>query len=551
MNLVRRILFLVLVLASGLSELSAQTRNNNPAGVSPSDQGTSTAPGDTTKRIHVLNNTRRLTFTSVDDSTRLTIVTGNVKLRQNNTLIFCDSCVLNGRTNLFEAWGNVHIRDADTADIYANHLRYLGDQKIAYLDGNVKLTDGKGVLTTPDLEYNMETNIGIYTHGGRVVNGKTLLTSQEGWYYADMKDVYFKKNVVLKDPGYNIVSDSLLYNTVSKTTRFISNTVITDTSGRTIRTKEGYYNQATGKAEFGARPEIRDGDMKVIANNINIDDSTHISTAEGNAVITDNKNGTTILGGVIYRNTLTEAILATRRPLMIVKQGDDSIYVTADTLFSARLSDKFGMDSVLADSVKGTRRAVFNENDSTNRYFEGFRHVRIFNDSLQAVCDSMFYSFKDSTFRLFDKPVVWAQSSQITGDTIYLFTKNRKADRIEAFENGFMINRMDEQAFNQVKSTRIDGWFQDGNIDSVRADGSAECIYFIQDADSAYTGVNQSTSDLIDFYFADKTLDRVVFRSAVNGTLWPIRQKSPGEMKLANFEWQEARRPKTKYEMFE
>lgn len=509
-----------------------------------------TAPVDTTKKIHILNNTQRLTFKTVDDTTQLTIVTGSVKLRQNKTLIYCDSCILNGRTNLFEAWGNVHINDADTANIYSNHLRYLGDQKLAYLDGNVRLTDGKGTLTTPDLEYDMETNIGIYTHGGKVVNGKTVLTSREGWYYADMKDVYFKRDVVLKDPAYNIVTDSLLYNTSTRSTRFISQTTITDSGGRVIRTKEGYYNQQTGKAEFGSRPEIIDGDLSVIANSVRIDDSTKISIAEGNAIIVDKKNGTTILAGVIYRNTATEAILATRKPLMIIKQNDDSIYVTADTLFSARLTDKFGRDSVVVDS-NGTKALAMNEKDSTNRYFEAFRNVRIFNDSVQAASDSMFYSFRDSTFKLYKDPVVWAQLSQITGDTIFLYTKNRKADKVEAYENGFMVNKLDNEAYNQVKSSRIDGWFLDGNIDSVRANGFAECIYYLQDDDSAYTGINQSSSDIIDFYFADKTLDKVVFRSEVTGTLWPIRQKSPTEMKLANFRWLEDRRPKSKYEMFE
>lgn len=512
------------------------------------------ATADTTvaQRVEILNYTRTLTFQTIDDTTRLTIIAGDVKLRQGNTLFYCDSCVINNNTNVFEAWGRqVHINDSDTANIYANHLRYLTKRRLAYLDGNVKLTDGKGTLTTPDLEYDMETNIGIYRNGGRVVNDKTVLTSREGWYYADLKDVYFKGDVVLKDPSYNMNTDSLLYNTGTKTTRFISQTTIIDSSGRVIKTKEGYYNQLTGKAEFGQNPEIKDGETNIRARSIRIDDSTGISIAEGNAVIQNNKDGTTIIGGIVMRNSKTDAILATRKPLMIIKQDNDSIYVAADTLFSARLSDRFGMDSVIVDTVKGIKRAVFGEKDSANRYFEAYRNVRIFNDSLQAVCDSLFYSFRDSTFRLYNDPVVWAQQNQVTGDTILLITKNKKADRVQAFENGFMINHVEKEVFNQVKSTRIDGWFVDGNIDSVRAKGFAECIYFIQDDDSAYTGINESKADIIDIYFAKKELDRVVFRSAVTGTLWPIRQKTPGEMKLPNFRWLEERRPKTKYEMFE
>lgn len=507
---------------------------------------------DTTQKVEILDYTKQLTLKTIDDTTKLTIISGTVKMRQGTALFFCDSCVINNSKNIFEAWGHVRIVDSDTATVTSNHLRYLTDKKLAYFDGNVNMTDGHATLTTPDLEYNMETNIGTYTHGGKVVNNKTVLTSQEGLYFADLKDVYFKRNVFLKDPAYTITADSLLYNSETRSTRFISYTTIVDSSGRTIKTRDGYYNQQTGKAEFGQRPEIVDGDLTVIGNTVTSDDSTGKTIVQGNAIVRNRKDSTTILGGIIINDKKTGATLATRKPLMIIKQGNDSIFVSADTLFSAKLTDKFGnTDSVIVDTVKGIKRAKFDEKDSTNRYFEAYRHVRIYNDSLQAVCDSMFYSFRDSAFRLYYDPVLWAQKSQITGDTILLFTKNKKADRIIARENGFMVNEVENNIYNQIKGTRIDGWFVDGNIDSVRSQGFAECVYYIQDEDSAYTGVNQSKSDIIDIYFAQKELEKVVFRSAVTGTIYPIRQKGPEEMKLENFRWLEERRPKTKEEMFE
>jgi lipopolysaccharide export system protein LptA len=514
-------------------------------------QTTITPQGDTLQRVDILNYTKTLTLKTINDTTRLTIIAGNVKLKQGTTLFYCDSCVINNNSNVFEAWGHVHINDSDTANVYSSHLRYLMKDKLAYLDGGVRMTDGNATLTTPDLEYNMETNIGTYTHGGKVVNKQTVLTSQEGMYFAGQKDIYFTKNVVLTDPAYKITTDSLLHNTRDQATRFISFTTIVDSSGRIIKTKEGYVDQKTRKTYFGRRPEITDKDTKIIADTVEDDDSTHISVATGNAIIVDNKNGTTIIAGIIFRNKKTEAILATRKPLMIIKQENDSIYVTADTLFSARLTDLYGRDSLVVDTIKSIKVTTINEKDSNNRYFEAYRHVRIFNDSLQAVCDSMFYSFKDSIFRLYDDPVVWAKESQITGDTILLYTKNKKADKIEAYENSFMVNKLDTQAFNQIKATRMDGYFVDGNIDSVRAKGFAECIYYVQDEDSAYTGINESKCDIIDIYFRNKELFKVAMRSAVTGTLWPIRQKSPSEMRLTNFRWLEGRRPKTKFEMYE
>jgi lipopolysaccharide export system protein LptA len=518
-----------------------------------SPKTTTSTPEDTMRIVQILPGVRKLELRKINDSTQLQILAGNVQLRQGNTLFYCDSCVINSNTNIFEAWGNVHINDSDTTDVYSNHLRYLIKRRLAYLDGNVKMTDGQGTLTTPDLEYDVETKIGIYKNGGKVVNKSTVLTSKEGYYYTDLKDVYFKGNVELKDPVYYLRSDSLLYNTEGGVARFIAETFIRDSSGRTITTKDGFYNLKSGKAEFGRNPVIRDGSVTITGRTVALDDSTGIQQVEGNAIIRDTADGTTIIAGVIYRNTKSDAILATRKPLMIIKQEKDSIYVTADTLFSARLSDLYGQkDSLIKDTVNGVRVVdVKNKRDSSDRYFEGYSNVRIFSDSVQAVSDSIFYSFRDSTFRLFQEPVVWSQDSQITGDTLYLFTKNKKAHRFEVFENSFMVNRMDPEVYNQVKAMRMDGWFIDGNLDSVRATSYAECIYYIQDDDSAYTGVNESKADIMDVYFKNQELHKVVFRTAVTGTIWPIRQKKPSEMKLPGFRWLDDRRPKTKFELFE
>jgi len=510
-------------------------------------------PADTVRTVEILPGVRKLEYRKVDSVTEIQILAGNVRLKQGNSIFECDSCVITKRINLFEAFGNVHINDSDTANVYSDHLRYLTDRKIAYLDGNVKLTDGKGVLTTPTLEYDMNTKVGIYRNGGRVVNKETVLTSDEGYYYADIKDVYFKKNVKLKDPSYDLQSDSLLYNTGTEIVRFIAETLVKDSTNRTIKTREGFYDKRTGKAEFGQHPIITDKDIQVTGERIISDDSLGITQIFGRGIIVDTANKTTVIADTIFYNKKNESFLAFAKPLMIVEQDQDSIFIAADTLFSARLTDLYGSKDSVAkkDTLKEVKIIDTKTKDSTNRYFEAFRNVRIFSDSLQAVCDSMFYSFKDSVFRLYDDPVVWSQENQITGDTILLFTKNKKADRMQVFKNSFIASFVKHEIFNQVKSTRMDAYFIDGNIDSVRARGSAECVYYIQDEDSAFTGINQSNAELMDVYFKEKELQRVVFRTAVKGTIWPMKQKTPKEMHLQNFKWRDAERPKTKYELFE
>ncbi len=543
-------------------------------------------PGNTdTTDIVLVRKTDRFRYLKKDSVTELQMLAGNVFLEQGTTKFYCDSAVINPATGIVEAFGNVHINDADSIHTYAQYLIYYSNEKKAYLKKNVRLTDGKGVLTTNDLEYDTNLKIGTYTNGGKVVSDKTVLTSKEATYYGDMKDVYFKKDVKMKDPEYDLSTDSLLFNTDSRIATFITKTrIISDSGRRDITTSEGYYDMQNKVAKFGRRPQIKDGTTFITGDDVGFDDKTGDSYARGNAVFKDTAQGISILANDLKANKKTNTLLATQRPLMIIKQKEDSIFVTADTLFSARLTDKKDYqktfirpakpvtDSTLKDSTgvlpatdstglvtekelsdSAWQLTVLDASDTTNRnrYFQAWNRVRIFSDSLQAVCDSLFYSGVDSIFRMFRDPVAWANGTQITGDTIFMYTKNKDPERLHVFDNGLVINRTKDDFYNQIKGNTINGYFTDGVIQYMRAKGSAESIYYAQDQDSAYSGVNRSTADIIDFYFAKKELNRVVFRSSVEGTLYPFRQVNHGEMRLRGFKWLEKRRPKTKFELFE
>ena len=508
---------------------------------------------DTLRSVEILR-ADKLSIKKVDENTEVQILAGNVRLRQGTTLFSCDSCVINNKTKEFEAFGKVHIND-DTTNVYANYLKYLANTEMAHLRGKVRLTDGHGTLTTEVLDYDVARKIGTYNNGGRVVTKKSVLTSKEGVYYTDIKDIYFRKNVELKDPAYYLKSDSLLYNTETQTATFIAETFLRDSAGRTINTTAGTYDMRTGSAQFIERTAIEDKGVRIVGDQIASDDQTGMVQILGNGVLIDTAQGISILANEIFADRNKEAYLATRKPLMIIKQETDSIYVTADTLFTARLSDRFparvdstAKDSAAIKTVKGAKPVK----DSTDRYFEAFKNVRIFSDSLQSVSDSLFYSFKDSVFRLFQNPIVWANNSQISGDTIFLYTENKKAKRVQVFENSLLVNEMDPGVYNQIQSTRMDGFFINGVIDSVRARGMAETVYFLRDdKDSTYTGINQTNSDVMDVYFAKGDLYKVVFRSSVKGTFWPASEEKRASLRLSRFSWQEARRPKTKYDLFE
>lgn len=529
-------LWLLLLTATGLGQQAPPTVTGPPT-------------QDSGRLIRIIR-ADRLTMVKVDSLTERYILAGHVEMQQGQTLFYCDSAVKDDRLNTVEAFGNIHINDSDSVHTYAQYLKYLGNSKVATLRNKVRLTDGVGVLTTDELQYDVNARIGTYDKGGKLVNGTSVLTSKEGYYYADTREVYFRQNVKLVDPEYTMATDTLLYDLNQELATFVSATTIND--GRTtIRTRSGFYNMKTGSASFGSRPIIEDSAQQVIADSIRYDKRSGAGVATGNVLFRDTAQGLTILAGLTEFNSNSSRVLATRKPVMILKQDTDSLYIAADTLLSLTMPDTTKRKSPSAADQSGKPKATAGMDSADSiRIFRAFRHVRIFSDSLQGVCDSLDYSGADSVFRLFRDPVLWARESQVTGDTILLFTKNKNPDRLLVFENGFSVNRTPEGMFNQIRGNTLNGVFKDGSIDHLRAKGNAESLYYLQNEDSSYFGLNYARADAITMYFANKELKRVSWVNSVEGTTYPFRQIPEDRKLLKNFKWRESLRPKTRYELF-
>jgi lipopolysaccharide export system protein LptA len=539
--------FLVLLFINSFGQSKADSLQQ----ANDKNRDTTTNKTDSLKVVEILS-ADRYGYAKKDSLTELLLLVGKVALKQEGTIFYADSAVFNRKAKIVEAFKNVHINDRDSVHAYSDYLLYHTDSKIAILKKNVRLTDSKSTLYTDELQYDVYPRVGVYRNGGRVVTGTSVLTSDEGTYYADLKDFYFKEDVKLNDPQYHLESDSLLYNTNSQIATFISETYIEDSAKRTILTSEGYYDLKNKNASFGRRPVIHDGPMLIIADKVNTDDHTGMSVLTGNAVFRDTSQGLSVLANSIISNRNTGTMTATQKPLMIITQDKDSTFIAADTLYSGRITElAAASDSSTAVAVKTpVKDSVIN--DSTDRFFRAYHHVRIFSDSLQAVADSLFYSGKDSIFRLFTDPVVWSGTgtSQVTGDTIYMYTKNKKPHQLYVFENGLMVNKTGEDMYNQIKGNRLYGYFTEGEINSIRAKGNAESIYYAKDQEDKLIGVNKASSDIIDMRFKNKELNKVVFISAVTGKMLPFREATEEDRRLRSFKWHEDRRPKSKFELF-
>ncbi len=508
---------------------------------------------DTIRKIEIIQ-AKDLRQITLSDGQVIETLAGNAIVKQGKTILSGDSIVLNKLLGIAEVFGHVHINDADTVNTFSDYLKYMGNEQVAYLKKSVKLTDGKATLTTNDLIYDLKTGIATYQNGGTVKNQNTILTSESAIYYSDTKDVFFKKNVHLKDPKYEMNADSLRYNTAFKTAYFISPThIISEQS--TIDTKSGTYNLETGEAVFNDKTIFKDKSRYMSGNKVAFEEKTNTIQIEGNGKLVDSVNQVMVLGDKILIDKKNGSFLATRKPIMIFYKNSDSTFISADTLFSnKRIMTTSEIvanrkKSGITDSLK--LNAAPEKTDSI-RYFRAYQHVKIYNDSLQSVCGNLIFSTEDSVFKLYEKPYCWNGNTQLSGDTILLFTKNQQPQRLFVYNNAIVINETEQGLYNQMLGKTINGSFLNGQIDYIRTKGvPSESIFYPQDEDSAYTGMNRSSCDVIDVFFRDKNINKIKFVNQVKGALYPMNQIPVNLQFLKGFNWQESVRPKNKFAIFE
>ncbi|ATL49429.1 hypothetical protein COR50_20865 [Chitinophaga caeni] len=628
---------------------------------------------DTSRKIHVIGGGVLRAGTD-NEGKEVQIVVPDAIFRQGTTLLYCDSAVFYEKANMVKAFGNVHINQADSIHIYSDLLNYNGNDRIATVTGNAKLTDGKTTITGPELAYDMNARMGSYTKSGRLTNEQSILTSEQGYYYADTKDVHFVNNVLLEDPEYTLSTDELWYNTETKVSSIVAPTTIYD-GKTTMYATSGTYNTEAGLGDFTGRPIIEDSTSRLTANSVQMDKASGRAYAIGNMVWRDTAQKISVLANLGTVDQNAKSLMATQKPVMLL-EGQDTIFIAADTLFSAPTKplvdsvkmpkdsttgkadsnkvvkmldsafikkdstaqkipgivdvdrpdstlnkqvdtsldvievDKSSFDSLLDKVVADTSRLIkrdtlpvkdtaistpgkpdvkvqhFDERNkrksmlfeeqamkplldtnntieaapdtapvqpadtATYRFIKAYHDVKIFSDSLQGVADSVYYTTKDSAFRLYHDPILWSKEFQMFGDTVVLYTKNKKADRVLLDQNAMIINSLGfKDIYNQVKGQTIWGYFSDNKLDSMYVNGNAEAVYYLQDSDSAFISLVHLKCAMIKAYFEAGELERIVFIKEPDSIMDPFTQRTNEHMFLPGFKWEVDRRPKSKYEL--
>ncbi|HMQ61013.1 MAG TPA: OstA-like protein [Flavilitoribacter sp.] len=526
---------------------------------------------------------------TIENGTRV-VAMGHVLIQHGDSLsVFSDSLVYNSETRIADLFGEVILLNNDQK-LFTNRLNYDLNTKIATYQDGATLTSSETQLTSRRGYYYVDQREAYFKDSVLVVDPKFTLRSDTLLFNAENKIVHFLGPTVIGGDSTRIYCEAGFYDTANNLAEFRENAQYAKgdqkATAETIRyngelkeyTLDGdayfedkdrvataeqiRYFEEMDKTVLNGKAHFKSDKQDITADEIVYDGKNEVYSTKGRSRISEPPNileadavafrediGLGIASGnVIWQDTSAQTTIFCEdaaynretgylkasggnwgRPLMVSVAEADSMYMAADTLIS------FRSDSLAGDS---------------SRILLAYHDVRIYKSDLQALCDSLTFSSVDSLFRFYRSPIIWSDTTQFTGDTIFLQMANREVDQIFLKNNSFIINSPDERFFNQIKGKYINARFREGELRVMDVQGNAESVYYARDDSGGYVGVNKTICSDMVLYFGSNQVEKIKFLNQPKATMSPMTRVDHNELKIKGFNWDTRFRPQSKEDLF-
>ena len=457
------------------------------------------------------------------------VLRGNVAFEHDGAKLFCDSANFFEQSNSFEAFGNVRMNQGDTLTLTSDYGYYDGNDQIMQALQNVVLKHRTTTLYTDSLFYDRLYSMGYYQEGGKMVDKGTTLVSDWGEYHADTKMAMFYYAVTMRDKNFVLTTDSLYYDTQSKQAHIIGPSDIVNGKSH-IYSELGFYNTQSEEGILLNRSVLDNEGRVLTGDSLWYNGKTGISEAFRNMVFTDTINRNILTGNYGFYNDSTGYAMSTDSAMAIDFSQRDSLFMHADT-FKVFTYHK--------------------ETDSVYRVMHAYNKVRAYRIDVQAVCDSLVYNQKDSCMTLYRDPILWNQNQQLLGEEIRVYMKDSLIDHAHIVNQAFSTEKLREkEAYNQVLSTEMFAFFENGNMHEARAKDNVLVVYYPEDqADSSYVGMVSMQTTLLRMFMENKKMQRI-WAPKSDGVMYPMSQIPPDKRFLQGFYWFDYVRPLSKEDIF-
>ncbi|MDC3051428.1 OstA-like protein [Bacteroidota bacterium] len=469
-----------------------------------------------------------------------------VKLFHDDATIISDKTLFYSNENKFFANGSVWLKQGDSLELKSDYLNYDGNEGKAKAWGKVVLIQPDMTLKTDTLYLDRVMNIAYYDSYGIIDDKENILKSKKGKYLINEKKYSFKTGVKINNPKYNINSENLDYNLISKNAYFFGPTLIIGNDYE-IHCEKGNFDMLSSKGNFQKNPKIFYNNKIIEGDSIFYNESINYASATKNVIITDTINNSIIKGeyGEIYKHK--DSAIITKRALAINIIENDSLYIHADTLI-------------------GT-------GPTKQRILRGYYGVKILKSDIRGISDSIYFDESKGKIELHKKPlskkqtqilslksklklnpVVWFNDSQMSGNEINLLTdlKTKKLDSLLIFGNSFIIEQdsINKNNYNQIEGMNLNGDFVDGGLNNLQVLKNIKVIYYLYSDDGELVGIDKTICSELKIKLESNEIKNITFYTSPEGKVHPEDKLDPNLKLLEGFIWRKSERPESLDDLF-
>ncbi len=480
------------------------------------------------------------------------VLVGDVVFTKGPMIMRCDSAHYYAESESMDAFGNVSMEQGDTLFVYADELQFDGNTEIATLYADfgrkVRLINRDVTLETDIFIYDLGIDLGYYEVGGRLTDPSNTLTSRYGEYAPSTKEANFYTDVHLNSRNnsdtLDIYSDTLYYSTATHIAELHAPSEVVNARG-TIYTRLGIYDTDNNRTTLFDRSTIVTSQGQTLtADTIYYDRTDGFGEAFGNMVLTDSAHKVEIRGNYGYYNELADSSFTTGRAQLLQYSDSDTLFLHGRYIQSFR---DFDSTLVKADTVKGIAEHL---KIDTTHIAVVYPRVRFYRRDMQGLCDSMRFTQRDSTLRMYINPVVWSEDQQIFGNVIELLLNDSTIERATLPDQGFAAQAIEGDHYNQLSGKEMVAHFVAGEMRRLDINGNVEIIMYPEESDSTINKIVNAQSSFLTATFRGRTTEYIKLWPETTGAATPLFLAKKSIYFLPKFKWFEGMRPLSPTDIF-
>ncbi|MFH5832838.1 OstA-like protein [Halalkalibaculum sp. DA384] len=456
---------------------------------------------------------------------------GEVSLRTDDMVMYCDSAYQYLEKNEVRAFGNIEI-DTPEEQIYADTLVYFTDVDFSQLRGRVIIEADSATLFSQAVDYRFSTKVGHFLEYVRLEDQEGVLTANSGFYYREPDSAVFRGDVQIADSLQYVEGDSLFINRQKETYRLYGNIFVDDREnnvmlkGDSLKADTVGHRKLEGDAwlkKFGAEPDTSA-------------DSSDPSLTDRSSGINPRPADSSTTPDSIRDDSLSPYVRQKRARI-----------APPDSINTSGTPSPAPPDTAASDTTHIRARTIYSIQETTDTdtisVINAYQNVRIWSPKFSAVADTARYDDQTENFVLRSNPTAWHKQVQLTGPYIRVRLENGEIDQLVSFPVPFVVQQDTAiDRLNQITGDTLRVNFIQGEISRIHVAPNGQLLRFTKNENDEPDGAVEMTAPSITLLFEAGALDSMKALGPVDGMYLPESQKT-AERRLDGFTWTPELRP--------